>query len=360
MNYRKIIHVDMDAFFASVEQRDFPKYRGRPLVVGGVSKRGVVSAASYEARKYGIYSAMPVFQAEKLCPHLVVVPGRHDVYKEVSKQVNGIFKRYTDIIEPLSLDEAFLDVSNNKIQLPLGSLIAKKILAEIKAETQLTASAGVSYNKFLAKIASDVNKPNGMFVIEPKDAQEFLDNLRIEKFFGIGKVTAERMHEIGIFFGRDLRSRSKDRLRQYFGKSGVVYYDLCRGVDLREVNPYRKAKSVGAESTFSENISDKEEMKRRIVVIADILWKRILHRQKFGKTLTLKLKFADFKQITRSKTVAYLINSPDKIKKIAFDLLEQLDLRTVSVRLIGISVSNMELRKSSPHVQLRINFPEDD
>lgn len=350
----------MDAFFASVEQRDHPKYRGKPLIVGGVSKRGVVAAASYEARKFGIHSAMPAFQAKKLCPHVIAVRGSREVYKEVSEQIHAIFERYTDLIEPLSLDEAFLDVSLNKINLPSATLIAKKIRADIKRETQLTASAGVSYNKFLAKIASDYNKPDGLFVIEPKDAQEFLDNLPVEKFFGIGKVTAERMHDIGIFFGRDIRNRSKERLRQYFGKAGVLYYDLCRGTDERAVNPYREAKSVGAENTFSEFLTERNAMKEKLNEIADTLWGRMQKKQKFGKTLTLKVKFTDFNQITRSKTTDYPVNTRERITELAFELIDQVDLRAKSVRLLGISVSNIDTPWSEIPVQLKIKFPKED
>ena len=357
MPFRKIIHVDMDAFYASVEQRDYPEYRGKPLIVGGVSKRGVVSAASYEARKYGIHSAMPAFQAKKICPHVIAVHPRFDVYKQVSVQVRNVFLSYTDLVEPLSLDEAFLDISENKINLPSATLIAKKIRADILRETGLTASAGVSYNKFLAKIASDYNKPDGMFVIEPDQAQEFLDKLPVKKFFGIGKVTAEKMHEVGIFFGRDLRGRSKERLRQYFGKAGVLYYDLVRGTDNRPVNPERIQKSVGAENTFSENLHDTADMKKKLDDIAETLIGRINKKQKFGKTLTLKVKFIDFRQITRSKTNDYLFLTKEDLLKTAFELLEGIDFKAQAVRLLGLSVANFEEKqKSELPIQLSLEF----
>lgn len=356
MTFRKVIHIDMDAFYASVEQRDFPKYRGKPLVVGGSAKRGVVSAASYEARKYGIHSAMPVFQAKKKCPQLIIVRGRGEIYKKVSEQLIQIFRRYTDLIEPLSLDEAFLDVSQNKINLASATLIAEKIRAEIKNETDLTASAGVSYNKFLAKIASDYKKPNGLFVIEPKDAQNFLDDLPVEKFFGIGKVTAQKMHEQSIFFGHDLRSRSRERLIKSFGKNGSRYYDLVRGKDNRPVNPNRIRKSVGAEKTFGENISERHLLEKQLIKIADKLDERVQKKARYGKTLTLKIKFSDFNQITRIRTFDFSLNNKKELVSRALDLLNSVDIQEKSVRLLGLSLSNFQKPTIKKAVQLKIDF----
>ena len=294
-----------------------------------------------------------------LAPDVIAVRPRFDVYKEVSLQVREIFLSYTDLTEPLSLDEAFLDVTKNKINLPSATIIAKKIRADILRETGLTASAGVSYNKFLAKIASDYEKPDGMFVIEPGDAQIFLDKLPIEKFFGIGKVTAEKMHEIGIFFGRDLRNRSRESLRQYFGKAGGLYYDLVRGKDDRAVNPERIQKSVGAENTFGENLQKREDMKQKLSVIAEKVSSRAFAKKKYGKSLTLKIKFSDFRLITRSTTRSKAFNDKADILDAAFDLLERVDLKAKAVRLLGLSLANFDNDPGDDPVQLRIDFEEE-
>lgn len=346
----------MDAFYASVEQRDNPEYCGKPLIVGGVSKRGVVSAASYEARKYGIHSAMPAFLAKNLCPRVIAVRPRFEVYKEVSVSIHHIFERYTDLIEPLSLDEAFLDVTENKINLPSATLIAKKICNSIKEELNLTASAGVSYNKFLAKIASDYNKPDGLYLIKPEEAEQFLEDLPIEKFFGIGKVTAEKMHDVGIFFGRDLKNRSKSRLKSYFGKAGGQFYSLVRGIDNRGVNPHRERKSVGAENTFSENLSDVSAMQKKLDHVGETLIKRIVKSRKFGKTISLKVKFSDFNQITRSKTLEYAIQTKEELMTAGIELLQSVDFKAKSVRLLGLSVTNFETVSKNLPVQLKIQF----
>ena len=292
----------MDAFFASVEQRDNPEYKGKPIAVGGLSSRGVVAAASYEARKYGVYSAMPAKTAKKKCPFITFVRPRFEVYKQVSNQIRQIFLEYTDLVEPLSLDEAYLDVTQHKKGKPSATLIAKEIKQRIKEETELTASAGISINKFLAKIASDYKKPNGLFLIKPEEAEAFVEQLPIEKFFGIGKVSAEKMHSLGIFNGLDLKRLSEYDLIKHFGKQGSYYYHIARAIDNREVQPNRERKSVGAENTFETDIENPEEMLEQLEKIAQTLMGRIERVKLYGRTLTIKIKFSDFKQITRSKT----------------------------------------------------------
>ena len=261
---RKIIHIDMDAFFASVEQKDNPELKGKAVAVGGGGDRGVVAAASYEARKFGVRSAMPSKTALKRCPHLIFVKSRHSRYKEISDQIMAIFHEFTDLVEPLSIDEAFLDVSHNKMGLPSATVIAEEIRRRVKEETGLTASAGISVNKFLAKIASDYQKPDGLFVIKPKMVESFIEKLSIEKFFGVGKVTAEKMHQIGIFHGKDLKKRSLLELTRLFGKNGAYYYNIARGIDYREVDPHRIRKSVSTENTFRDDIRNKEQLKIRL------------------------------------------------------------------------------------------------
>lgn len=340
---RKIIHIDMDAFYASVEQRDNPEYRGKPLAVGGdANQRGVVAAASYEARKFGIHSAMPSKLAVAKCPNLIIVYPRFDIYREISAQIHDIFKRYTDTFEPVALDEAYLDVTENKQGLPYASTVARYIRAEIFQETSLTASAGVSVNKFLAKMASGTNKPNGMRVILPEDAEAFVEALPIEKFHGIGKVTAAKMKDLNISFGVDLKQRSLEFLVRQFGKAGNYYYKIARGQDDRVVEPNRVRKSIGAENSFAQDLSDKTTILQKLEEIARTLHKRIEKHQASGRTLTLKVKFSDYQQITRSRTFGNSINSLDRIITEAKSLLWAIKLEDCSIRLLGLSLSNLD------------------
>ncbi len=354
---RKIIHIDMDAFFASVEQRDFPELRGKPIAVGGSGRRGVVAAASYEARKYGVRSAMPSMTAQRLCPQLIFVKHRFDVYKEVSQQIRAIFLEYTDLIEPLSLDEAYLDVSNNKINLPSGTIIAERIRKAIFERTQLTASAGISYNKFLAKIASDINKPNGIKVITPAEALDFIAQLPIEKFFGIGKVTAKKMHNMSIYNGLDLRNRSREELVTRFGKVGHHYYKISRGIDNRQVNPNRIRKSIGAERTFGEDLTHLERMKERLQPIAQRVFEYMKKTDNFGRTIHLKAKNPDFKIFNRSKTFSSEIKRAEQFYEAIFQLLEQHYEEFPVVRLLGVSVSNLAKENIDIEgIQLELDF----
>ncbi len=346
----------MDAFFASVEQRDNPQYMGKPLVVGGSADRGVIAAASYEARKYGVRSAMPSKIARRKCPFLIFAKPNFEAYKAVSKQIMEIFFRFTDLVEPLSIDEAFLDVTENKLNIPSATIIAKKIKEIIKEETDLTASAGVSYNKFLAKIASDYNKPDGFYLIKPEDATEFIENLPIEKFFGVGKVTLKKMHNLRIFKGIDLKAQSKQFLFSKFGKSGLYYYDIARGIDNRVVNPDRTRKSIGAENTFHEDIFTADEINDKIEEIAEKLLERCKRGQSFGKTLTLKVKFSDFKQITRSKTVDYKLDNYNKIINLAKELTLLVDFSYNSIRLIGLQISKLDNVDLFLPIQLQFDF----
>ena len=299
----------MDAFYASVEQLDNPELKGKPVAVGGSRERGVVAAASYEARKYGVRSAMPSQVAKRKCSDLIFVKPRFARYKEISDQIGSVFLEYTDLVEPLSLDEAYLDVTYTKKGKPSATLIAQEIRQRIFEETKLTASAGVSYNKFLAKVASDVNKPNGIFVVPPGKAQEFIDNLEIRKFYGIGKVTAGMLNKMGIWFGRDLKQIDRFELVRLFGKSGNYYYDICRGEDHRLVEPFRERKSVGAEQTFFTDIFLEKELENELLQIVEYLWERYQRSGAKAKTLTLKYKYADFEQHTRSNTITGWINS---------------------------------------------------
>jgi len=359
--FRKIIHVDMDAFFASVEQLDQPELRGVPLAVGGGGKRGVVAAASYEARAFGVRSAMSGIIASRLCPHLIFVPPRFERYKEVSAQISTIFRQHTDLVEPLSLDEAYLDVTHHKKGNPSASLIASEIRKEILKLTGLHASAGISINKFVAKIASDINKPNGQKTIPPEEVLSFLENLDIRKFFGIGKVTADKMYGLGIFTGADLKLKSEDFLETHFGKSGRYFYRAVRGVHHSEVSPERIQKSVGAERTFNENISSEVFLEGKIIALAEELSKRLGRSKLSGKTITLKLKYADFNTQTRSKTLPYFIADKDLITAAATELLYQ-EVLSNSVRLLGISMGKLnnekkEAIKGPPvSVQLNIDF----
>ena len=329
MTDRKIIHIDMDAFYASVEQRDFPELRGRPVAVGHAGERGVVSAASYEARKYGVRSAMASLKAMRLCPELVFVPGRMEVYKEVSDRIHEIFREYTDIIEPLALDEAFLDVTENKKGIELAVDIAREIKKRIREELGLVASAGVSYNKFLAKIASDYRKPDGLCTIHPDKALHFIDQLPIEGFWGVGKVTAKRMHTLGIHNGRDLRQWSLDGLTREFGKVGHLYYDFARGVDLRPVEAVRVRKSIGCERTLEHDIHTKAAVIVELYHTAEELVRRLANKDFRGNTLTLKVKFHDFTQITRSITQAKELLTMKTILPIAKKLRQRWSMRII-------------------------------
>ena len=351
----------MDAFFASVEQLDNPSLRGLPVAVGGGGKRGVVAAASYEARKFGVRSAMSGMMAKRLCPDLIFVPPRFDRYKEISNQIRLIFHEHTDFVEPLSLDEAYLDVTQHKKGTPSATLIAQDIRETILKRTGLNASAGVSINKFVAKIASDINKPNGQKTIPPEAVLSFLETLDIRKFFGIGKVTADKMYGLGIFTGADLKKHSEDFLIENFGKSGRYFHQAVRGIHPSEVKPERIQKSIGAERTFSENISSEIFLKEKIDALAEELSRRLKKNKVSGKTITLKLKYSDFNTQTRSKTIPYFISSKDLILENALDLLYQENLNN-SVRLVGISMGKLNNEKVTPikqlpvSVQLHIDF----
>lgn len=363
MPLRKIIHVDMDAFYASVEELDNPDLKGKPLAVGGSEKRGVVSAANYEARKFGVRSAMSGFQASKNCPHLTFVKPRFDRYKEISKQIRAIFFEYTDLVEPLSLDEAYLDVTINKKGNPSATMLATEIRQRILEKTGLNASAGISINKFIAKVASDINKPNGQKTVNPEEVIPFLENLDIRKFYGVGKVTAEKMYKLGIFTGKDLKSKSIEFLAENFGKSGPYYYHVVRGIHNSEVKPHRIPKSVGAQRTFNENLSSEVFMLERLEHIAQELERRLTKSKVAGKTITLKIKYSDFTLNTRSKTMPYFIADKDLILETAKDLLYQEELQN-SVRLLGISLSNLntedkktkKVDDKSILVQLKFDF----
>ena len=350
----------MDAFYASIEQRDHPEYRGRPLAVGMGKARGVVAAASYEARKYGVRSAMPSVTALEKCPQLIFVPARFEMYQSVSHQIMSIFLEYTDLVEPLSLDEAFLDVTHNHKGIPSAIRIAWEIKKRILAETGLTASAGVSFNKFLAKIASDYNKPNGLFTILPKDAEQFVETLRIEQFFGIGKITAQKLHELGIYTGADLKKIDESQLIQWFGKAGSVYYKNARAIDLREVTPNRIRKSVGAEDTFEADLSSQAELTEALEKVAERVWERIEAKDFRGRTITLKIKYNDFEIISRSKTLLSLVSDYHLFWEVSQELLKQVDLSKKKIRLMGLTISNIdEERKNKKTIQLRLNFKQD-
>lgn len=361
---RKIIHIDMDAFYASVEQRDHPELKGKPVAVGHAEKRGVVAAASYEARKFGIRSAMPSQKAIKLCPQLIFIEGRMETYKEVSGQIHGIFHDYTDIIEPISLDEAFLDVTVNKKGIELAVDIAREIKCRIRKELDLIASAGVSYNKFLAKIASDYRKPDGLCTIHPDQAQDFIDRLPIESFWGVGPVTAKKMHRLGIYNGKTLRECSRDMLVRQFGKAGNIYYEFARGIDNRPVEPTRIRKSVGCEHTLEKDISLQSSVIIELYHVPRELTERLKSKGFSGMTLTLKIKFNDFVQITRSTSSAKELQKLDDILPLAKRLLKEVDYERHPIRLIGLYISNPKEEQDFPPVrsdqwiQLKFDFKE--
>ena len=352
---RKIIHIDMDSFFASVEQRDFPELRGKALVVGGRGPRSVVAAASYEARKYGIFSAMPMVVALRKFPDLIITPHRFDVYREVSGIIQDIFHEYTDLVEPLSLDEAYLDVTHIKKGPPSATLIAKEIKKEIIERTGLVASAGVSYNKFLAKIASDMDKPDGFYIIVPEDAEAFLEKLDVGKFHGVGKKTEEKMHKMGIFIGKDLKQLPKQKMMQHFGKAGSYFYDVIRGRDNRPVVSQRERKSIGAERTYETDHFDIDVVKEKLTEVIEIMWKRCEAKNMFGKTITLKLRFSDFTTITRSHTDSQFTTKSEVLTTM-MNLLPFEEIKEQGIRLLGGTMSNFKSENQQIEGQLKIDF----
>jgi DNA polymerase-4 len=351
---RKIIHVDMDAFFASVEQRDDPELRGRPVAVGGSRERGVVAAASYEARKFGVHSAMPSVTARRRCPELIFVPPRFEVYRAVSLQIREIFAEHTDLIEPLSLDEAYLDVTDNHQGIASATEIAERIRARIRAETNLTASAGVSYNKFLAKLASDHRKPDGLFVITPKMGPSFVEGLPVGRFHGVGPTTSAKMKGLGIETGSDLRAKALEFLSAHFGKSGPYYHAIARGIDDRPVRANRIRKSVGAENTFAEDLTAFEPMREALQPIVDKVWRHCEAAGISGRTVTLKVKYADFRQITRSESVPAAIAGRSELEAITVALLQPLMPPPKGVRLLGVTLSGLQAGSGEEIDQMRL------
>ena len=349
---RKIIHVDMDAFYASVEQRDDPSLRGRPVAVGYAAKRGVVAAASYEARVFGVRSAMPATTAMRQCPDLVFVPPRFDVYRAVSRQINTIFADYTALIEPLSLDEAYLDVSENLRGLPTAWATAKEIRGRILEETGLTASAGISYNKFLAKLASDHRKPNGQFAITPEMGPAFVETLPVAKFHGIGPVTAAKMQRLGIATGADLRAKPLTVLRHHFGKSAAWYQAIAHGEDDRPVVADRHRKSSGSETTFERDLTEPAEIEAGVQAMADDVWAWCAKASAFGRTVTVKIKFADFRQITRSRSFSGVVTCQDHLRQASLDLVRSVFPPEKGIRLVGVTVSNFEQRYAENELPL--------
>ena len=351
---RKIIHIDMDAFYASVEQRDFPELRGKAIAVGGGEKRGVTTTASYEARKFGVRSAMPGWQAIKLCPELIFVKPRFEVYREVSRQIRSIFFEYTDLVEPMALDEAYLDVNVNKKNMAIATDIAREIRQKILEVTQLTASAGVSYNKFLAKMASGEKKPNGLTVIKPHQAAAFIENLPIEKFYGVGKVTASKTQGFGIHKGSDLLTWSKADLVSLFGKAGNYYFDIARGIDHRNVEPYRPRKSYAVERTMDENLTELNDIHDYIDGIVDKLYRGLEKSQYFGKTLTLKFRNRDFVTRTRAASRPHVIQTADELRAVAHQLVNDNASLMTDVRLLGLTISNAPETEEGPTGQMRL------
>ncbi len=342
----------MDAFFAAVEQRDFPQYRNKPIIVGGApDSRGVVATCSYEARQYGIHSAMPSAHAYRLCPQAIFVKPRFDAYQQASTAIRKIFADYTELVEPLSLDEAYLDVSNASLHQGSATLIAKAIKASIKQETQLIASAGISYNKFLAKIASDINKPNGLYLITPEQGTDFAERLPIEKFHGIGKATALKMHSLGISTGKDLKELPLEILQHHFGKAGLHYYSISRGIDHRPVNNHRTRKSVGVETTFQQDIRVKQEIITYLQNLLEEALSKVAEKQLIAHTLTVKIKYHDFVQITRSRTLPQIITTASSLRVILEDLLKNTDIGRRNVRLLGITLSSLGNKSEQTHFQ---------
>ena len=356
---RKIIHVDMDAFFASVEQRDAPELRGRPVAVGGSGGRGVVAAASYEARRFGVRSAMPSARAIRQCPELVFVRPRFDVYRAVSQQIRAIFHSYTPLVEPLSLDEAYLDVTENLAGLSSATETALEIRRRIREETGLTASAGISYNKFLAKLASDANKPDGQCVIPPGAGEAFVAGLEVGRFHGIGPRTAEKMAGLGIHTGADLRARELPWLRAHFGKSGEWYYRVARGQDDRAVTPDRVRKSSGSETTYATNLTTPEAVEDGVRAMADDVWEWCERTRNSGRTVTIKIRFADFRTLTRSRSLAEPVGDRETLPAVAVDLVRGLYPLPMGVRLLGVTLSNLAPLPdpATPGVQMALDLP---
>lgn len=351
---RKIIHIDMDAFYASVEQRDDPGLRGRPVVVGSPAARGVIAAASYEARKFGVRSAMPSSTALRKCPDLVFVPHRFEVYRAVSRQIHEIFAHFTDLIEPLSLDEAYLDVTANKAGLETATQTARTIRARIFDETGLTASAGISYNKFLAKMASDQNKPNGQFLVAPGQGEAFVQTLPVGRFYGVGEKTEAKMKRLGIHNGEDLHRQSLPFLQQHFGKSGSWFHGIARGIDERPVNPDRERKSSGSETTFESDLLDTHRIEAEVQALADKVFAWCQKAQAFGRTATVKIKYGDFQQATRSRSVPVPIAQPGLLVRLATDLVRSVYPLRMGVRLLGVTVSNFETASTENQAALPV------
>ncbi|MDK4724905.1 DNA polymerase IV [Rhizobium phaseoli] len=353
---RKIVHIDMDAFYASVEQRDNQDLRGKPIAVGGSAARGVVAAASYEARAYGVHSAMPSVTAKRKCPELIFVAPRFDVYKAVSQQIREIFAEYTAVIEPLSLDEAYLDVTHNLKGMEIATEIALEIRAKIKQATGLNASAGISYNKFLAKMASDLNKPNGQAVITPKNGPAFVEALPVKKFHGVGPATADKMHRLGIDTGADLKGKTLEFLVEHFGKAGPYFHGIARGIDERQVKPNRVRKSVGAEDTFSQDLHAYEPARQGLQPLIEKVWAYCEANAIGAKTVTLKIKYADFNQVTRSKTIPTLLRGISELEEIISLMLAPIFPPRKGIRLLGITLSSLERRASGTEPQLQLAF----
>ncbi len=353
---RKIIHVDMDAFYASVEQRDEPALRGKPLAVGGSRQRGVVAAASYEARQFGVHSAMASSIAIRKCPDLIFVKPRFEVYKAVSAQIRAVFARHTELIEPLSLDEAYLDVTAGSHDGLSATRIAQTIKEQIKEATGLTASAGVSYNKFLAKLASDYKKPDGLYVIKPAQGPAFVEGLKVGQFHGVGRVTAARMNQLGIFTGLDLRQQSEPFLTRHFGKVGHHYYSIARAIDNRPVTPNRIRKSVGSENTFERDLIELAELTEGLKALVDDVWGYCERTGVRGRTVNLKVKYDDFQQITRSKTMPHVVPTKLVLAHIAIELLCALVPTGKGIRLLGVSLSSLQTGDSMDAGQLRLDF----
>lgn len=357
-SFRKIIHIDMDAFYASVEERDFPEYKGKPLVVGGrPDSRGVVATANYEARKYGIRSAISCSKAFSLCPYAIFVPPRFEVYSSVSKQIREIFHRYTDLVEPLSLDEAYLDITEDKLNIGSAIEIAKQIKEAIKTELNLTASAGISINKFVAKIASDLNKPDGLTFIGPSKIEKFIEELPVEKFFGVGKVTAQKMRTMQLYTGADIKKLTEEQLKHHFGKTGSFFYKVVRGIDNRPVQPFREMKSISAEDTLKFDTEDIYELNALIKSLSETVYNRLSKKQNTGKTITLKIKFSDFKQITKSTSNLNGFLNTEQIAATGIDLLKSVVINK-PIRLLGIGISNFmhAMPKEEIHDQLRLKL----
>ncbi len=360
MAVRKILHIDMDAFFASVEQRDFPELRGKPVIVGGQPEsRGVVAACSYEARQFGVHSAMPSAQAAKLCKGAIFVPHRFEVYREASAQIHNVFKAYTEHIEPLSLDEAYLDVTTKAAEVGSATQIAKDIKRDIKNRTDLIASAGVSYNKFLAKIASDMDKPDGLYVIRPEAADAFIEQLEIRKFFGVGKVTEKKMHKRGIFTGADLKALDKAKLTQYFGRSGDYYYNIARGIDDRPVRVHRERKSIGAETTFEKNLLNKAQIWQKLLSLCERVERTLQTKGLQARTVTLKVKYSDFTLNTRSKTSLSAVQNQAHLIEVLPELLKKTEVGSRPIRLVGVSVSTLSKRgEDEAHSSQSLNIEQ--